>query len=144
MALGVDISETAVQTAALRAQEAGLADKARFERHDLAETFPQGEFDLVTALYFQSPIEFPRAEVLRNAAAAVARGGHFLLVEHATAAPWSYKGITAFSTVEETFASLQLDATWQTVWMGAAHRQATGPNQEVADVLDNVIFARKR
>lgn len=143
LALGADISMTAVQTATSRAKDAGLADRARFERHDLAQTFPQGEFDLVTALYFQSPIEFPRAEVLRKGAAAVVKGGHFLLVEHATAAPWSYQGSTPFSTVEETYASLQLDATWQTLWMGAPQREAKGPNGEVADVLDNVIFLRR-
>ena len=143
MALGVDISKTAIQAAAARAQEAGLADKTRFERHDLADTFPQGEFDLVTALYFQSPFEFPRAEVLRRAAAAVASGGHLLLVEHATAAPWSYKGSTPFSTVEETFASLQLGPTWETLWMGAPERKAKGPDDQVAHVLDNVIFVRR-
>lgn len=142
-ALGVDISPTAVQTATSRAQDAGLSGKARFERHDLAHTFPAGEFDLVTALYFQSPIEFPRAEVLRKAAAAIAPAGHFLLVEHATAAPWSYKVSTPFSTVEETYASLQLDASWETVWMGAPQRQAKGPSGEFADVLDNVIFLRR-
>jgi SAM-dependent methyltransferase len=142
-ALGVDISMTAVQMATERAQELGLAAMARFERHDLAQTFPKGEFDLVTALYFQSPIEFPRAEVLRTAAAAVVKGGHFFLVEHATAAPWSYKGTTPFSTVDETFASLQLDATWETLWIGAPERQAKGPHDQVANVLDNVIFLRR-
>jgi SAM-dependent methyltransferase len=139
----VDISWTAVETAASRAQEAGLADQAIFERHDLALTFPAGKFDLVTALYFQSPIEFPRAEVLRKATATVAPAGHFLLVEHASAAPWSYKGTAPFSTLEETYASLQLDATWETLWMGAPKRQAKGPAGEVADVLDNVIFLRR-
>lgn len=143
MALGVDISMTAVQTATSRSREAGLAGKAQFERHDLAQTFPVGEFDLVTALYFQSPIEFPRAEVLRKAAGVVASGGHFLLVEHATSAPWSYGGATSFSTVEETFASLQLDATWEIRWIGAPERKAKGPNDEVANVLDNVIFLRR-
>ena len=116
---------------------------ARFERHDLALTFPAGHFDLVTALYFQSPVEFPRAEVLRTATGAVVRGGHFLLVEHAVAAPWSFRGTTPFSTVEETYAFLHLDADWETLWMGSPPRHVTGPDQQVAEVLDNVFFLKK-
>ena len=115
---GVDISTTALAVAAERAEAAGVGERVRWERHDLAQSFPQGEFDLVTALYFQSPVEFPRAEVLRRAAAAVSPGGVFLLVEHSTAAPWSWKGTTPFSTVEETLASLELDQSWEPIVVG--------------------------
>ena len=36
--------------------------RARFEQHDLVATFPAGAFNLVTSLFFQSLIEFPRAQ----------------------------------------------------------------------------------
>ncbi|WP_172123585.1 MULTISPECIES: methyltransferase domain-containing protein [unclassified Devosia] len=143
-ATGVDISATALGVAAERAKAAGVSDRVRWERHDLAESFPAGEFELVTALYFQSPIAFPRAQVLRRAAAAVASRGVFLLVEHSTAAPWSFKSTTPFSTVEETLASLELDESWEPIFVGAPARQAKGPHGETAEVLDNVVVMRKR
>jgi len=142
--LGVDISATALAVAAERAKAAGVSERVRWERHDLAQSFPEGMFELVTALYFQSPIAFPRAEVLRRAAGAVVPGGVFLLVEHSTAAPWSFKSTTPFSTVEETLASLQLDESWEPIFVGAPKREARGPQGQTAEVLDNVIVLRKR
>ena len=142
-AMGVDVSATALAVAADRAKAAGVSDRVQWERHDLTVSFPKAEFDLVTALYFQSPVEFPRAEVLRKAAAAVAPGGVFLLVEHSTAAPWSWKGHTPFSTVEETLASLQLDQSWEPIFVGAPEREAKGPQGQTAMVLDNVLVLRK-
>ncbi|WP_375155137.1 methyltransferase domain-containing protein [Micromonospora sp. 4G55] len=71
----VDVSTTALDRAAAEAAEAGVADRIDFQRHDLTRTFPEGVFDLVSAQFLQSPLEFPRAEVLRAAARAVAPGG---------------------------------------------------------------------
>ncbi|MEM7709843.1 MAG: class I SAM-dependent methyltransferase, partial [Pseudomonadota bacterium] len=69
-ATGVDVSDTALSRARGAADRAGVADRAAFERHDLSESFPVGRFDLVTALFLHSPAAFPRAAVLRRAAAA--------------------------------------------------------------------------
>ncbi|WP_108398168.1 class I SAM-dependent methyltransferase [Devosia submarina] len=142
-ALGVDISATALDVARDRAQSLGLAERARFEQHDLAESFPRGRFDLVTALFFQSPIAFPRDKVLQQATAAVADGGYFLLLEHSVPDPASHGGTTPFNTVEQTLASLQLDASWESVRV-EAHERAPEQQGKSGHVLDNVILLRKR
>lgn len=140
----MDVSPTAVATAAGRAEQAGLGDHARFEQHDLAVTFPVGEFDLVTALFFQSPVDFPRSAVLRRAAEAVASGGLLLIVEHASAAPWSWSKDAFFPTAEETLSSLQLAADeWTKVFVGTPERLANGPNLQAAMVKDNVLALQR-
>jgi SAM-dependent methyltransferase len=85
----VDVSETALSRASDAAAEAGVADRISFRRCDLATDFPSGRFDLVSAQYLHSPLEFPRATVLRNAAAAVGDGGRLLIVDHAEPPPWA-------------------------------------------------------
>lgn len=84
---GADISATALETAARHADEAGVADGAiAWERHDLAVSQPEGSFDLVCATFLHSPIELPRAEILRAAAGAVAPGGTLLVIGHGPSA----------------------------------------------------------
>lgn len=144
-ATGVDVSPTAVATATGRAEEAGVGNHARFEQHDLAATFLDGEFDLVTALFFQSPIDFPRSAVLRRGSDAVAPGGLLLIVEHASAAPWSWSQDATFPTAQATLASLQLAANrWTTVFVGTPERLASGPNAQTAMVKDNVLALQRR
>jgi SAM-dependent methyltransferase len=143
---GVDIATSALQRAAERASAAGVADRTTWERHDLAQTFPAGSFDLVAALYLHTPFDFPRARVLQSAARAVAVGGHLLLVEHASIAPWSWNRDrdTRFPTPEEILASLELDlARWQIERLAAPERQATGPGGQVATVTDNIVTLRR-
>jgi SAM-dependent methyltransferase len=79
---GVDISEAALQAARLAATAQGVQPSVHFERHDLAESFPQGAFDLVTAMFLQSPVPFGRTKALRRAAQAVEAGGLLLVVTH--------------------------------------------------------------
>jgi SAM-dependent methyltransferase len=144
MATGADVSTTAVEKATQRALAAGLNRNARLERHDLAVTFPEGEFDLVTALFFQSPVDFPRAGVLQRAAEAVAQDGLLLIVEHASAAPWSWSPEAGYPTVGETLASLKLPASsWQEVFVGTPERMANGPEGKTALATDNVIALRR-
>ena len=144
-ATGADVSATAIETATQRAHAAGLSSKARFEQYDLAVSFPEGEFDLVTALFSQSPVDFPRAQVLQRAAEAVARDGLLLIVEHASAAPWSWAPEAGYPTAAATLASLDLaPSSWQEVFVGSPERTANGPEGQTALVLDNVIFLRRR
>ena len=106
----IDVSSVALDIAARNAEAAGVADRIRFEARDLALSFPEGRFDLVTASFLHSPQDWPRGEVLARAAAAVAPGGHLLIVEHASRAPWSWSPEnTRFPTAEDTLASMQLD-----------------------------------
>ena len=142
----IDISATALQRVAARASAAGVADRVECERHDLARTFPAGRFDLVSAQYLHTPVDFPRARVLQAAARAVAVGGLLLIVEHASIAPWSWNQDpqTRFPTPEQILASLDLTlAQWHIERLAAPARQATGPGGRVATVTDNIVAIRR-
>ena len=142
----VDISSVALGYAAENARSAGLADRIRFHEHDLAETFPDGHFDLVTASFLHSPLDWPRAKVLSRAAGAVQSSGHLLIIEHASRAPWSWSPEdTRYPTAEETLASMKLeDAAWQRLCVCPISRTVKGPEGQEAVVMDNVIFLKKR
>ncbi|MCF3166043.1 methyltransferase domain-containing protein [Streptomyces violaceoruber] len=143
----VDVSATALERVAAGAAASGLADRVHPDRHDLARSFPGGTFDLVTASYFHTPVEIPRDQVLRRAAAAVAPGGLLVLVEHASLAPWSWRDgheDVRFPTPDEVRTSLRLDDGWHTERCDAPERTATGPGGETATVTDNVIAVRRR
>lgn len=81
--VGTDVSRRALERAAGHAEQAGVADRVEWRRHDLAVDFPAGRFDLVSAHFLHSPVEMPREAILRSAAAAVAPGGVLLVVGHA-------------------------------------------------------------
>lgn len=141
----VDVAGTALERVAAAAEAAGVGDRVHPERHDLARTFPAGEFDLVSATYFHTPLEFPRAEVLHRAATAVAPGGLFLVVEHASLAPWSWRAgeDVRFPTPEESLASFRVGDGWHVERCDAPRRTATGPDARTATVTDNVIALRR-
>ncbi|UXN75949.1 methyltransferase domain-containing protein (plasmid) [Devosia sp. A8/3-2] len=143
-ATGADVSTTAVEAATQRARSAGLGRRVRFEQHDLAVTFPEGEFDLVTALFFQSPVDFPRSSVLQRAAK-VAKNGLLLIVEHASAAPWSWSPEAGYPTMHDTLASLELSSMSRVeVFVGTPERVANGPEGQTALVADNVIALMRK
>ncbi|MGK5523024.1 methyltransferase domain-containing protein [Micromonospora sp. URMC 107] len=143
----VDVSETALARAAEEATAAGVASRIEFRRHDLTRTFPPGEFDLVSAQFLQSPLEFPRAELLRSAARAVAPGGRLLVVEHGEVPPWGRHdhAHARFSTPQETLAALDLDPDrWDAERLDAPRRRATGPNGETGELVDHVVLVHRR
>ncbi|QGN32683.1 bifunctional 2-polyprenyl-6-hydroxyphenol methylase/3-demethylubiquinol 3-O-methyltransferase UbiG [Microlunatus sp. Gsoil 973] len=156
----VDISETALSRGRDAADRAGVGDRITFERYDLAMDFPAGRFDLVSAQYLHSPVEFPRATVLRNAAAAVADGGRLLIVDHGEPPPWArhhhqnQQGDASededrhempdLPPLAETFDSLALSPEeWAVERCDSVERQATGPDGQAGTVLDNIILARR-
>lgn len=71
----VDIAPTALRRVTQHAARAGVTDRVSPQQHDLAENFPAGKFDLVSAQYLQTPYNLPRADVLREAAHALSPAG---------------------------------------------------------------------
>ena len=142
----VDISATALNRAATYAATVGVKARIDFQQHDLTRTFPTGAFDLVSAQYLQSPVEFPREQVLQAAARAVTPGGLLLIVEHASVSPWSWNSDspTRFPTPEEILAALKLSSKrWHIEHLDAPQRQAIGPNGQTATITDNIITVRR-
>lgn len=138
----VDVSATALARVAERATGAGLTGRVRTERHDLTATFPHGQFDLVSAQYLLSPVEFNRPPVFAQAAAAVTPGGMLLIVDHASVPPWSWADPdTVFPpNPDQILGSIGLDSEqWNTVRLENRDRVADGPDGQRATVTDAVI-----
>lgn len=146
-AMGIDISRTAVDRATARAMELGLAGRAQFEARDLADGMPNRRYDLVTALYFQSPVDHPRPAILRAAADHVAPGGHILVVAHAAPPPWAGDRAKsmAFPSVASELADLACDpAGWTRVVARIDEREGTSPDGDKAILQDTVVMLRRK
>jgi SAM-dependent methyltransferase len=142
----VDISGVAIARLTDRAQSLGLADRITAQQHDLAETFPAGQFDLVSAHYLHTSFDLPRARVLRTAAQALLPGGRLLVVDHGSTAPWSWNQDpdAHFPTPLQVAASLDLDpGQWSVERADAPRRMATGPGGSTAEVVDHVLLIRR-
>ncbi|SCL16581.1 Methyltransferase domain-containing protein [Micromonospora nigra] len=143
----VDVSATALDRAGAAVAAAGVAARVEFQRHDLTRTFPTGTYDLVSAQFLQSPLEFPRLEVLRAAARAVAPGGRLLVVEHGEVPPWARAAHpdVQFPTPQETLAGLDLEpGRWETERLDAPRRTATGPDGQPGHLVDHLVLVRRR
>lgn len=167
-ALGIDLSETAITRAREQAERQGL-HSASFVAADLAEwvSDPAGiegqaevagehegggsrggaeSFDLVSASFLQSPVELPRAQILRVAASRVAPGGHLVLVSHAAppqGAPAPGPG--EFPTPESELETLALDPeSWSIEVAEVRHRTGERPDGTRMDFDDAVVVARRR
>lgn len=138
--LAVELSQTALDIAAETAAAAGVANRIRFEQHDLTANFPEGMFDLIVASFLAAT---PRAPVFQRAAASIAQGGHLLIIDHGSLAPWLSS--RTFPTVTETFEELDLPQTdWDTVYVDIFEREAKGPEGQTATIFDNVILLRRK
>ena len=144
--VAVDVSENALERACAAAQRRDVASRIRFERHDLATSFPAGRFDLVSAQFLHSPVQLDREALLRRAADAVAPGGLLLIVDHGAAPPWAGEHAREhhFATPEEVLAGLDIDETqWDRLILGSADRDGVGPDGQAAVWTDNVILLRR-
>lgn len=144
----VDVSTIALRRARAAAEAAGaaIAELIDWQQHDLSLSFPAGEFDLVSAQFLHSPVELPREEILRSAAAAVAPGGVLLIVGHAEFPPWvgEHRPELRFVTPAEVLASLELAAEqWQTISCENRARPVTAPDGSPATLVDGVVLARR-
>ncbi|WP_416969457.1 class I SAM-dependent methyltransferase [Streptomyces sp. 4F14] len=142
----VDISEVAVGRLTDLAHARGLAERVSAVRHDLGVSFPGGEFDLVSAQFLQTPYAFDRAGALRTAARALRVGGRLVVVDHGSAAPWSWNQDPDqhYASPQEVAAGIGLDpATWTVERADAPRRIATGPGGQTAEVVDHVLVVRR-
>jgi len=149
--VAVDVSTTALSRARAAAESRGMAERIDFQQDDLTAGFPPGSgdprdnFDLVSAQFLHSTVEMDRTALLRRAAAVVAPGGTFLIVDHAAAPPWASKiHHHEFPTAETVLSGLALDdGQWQRVFVGSVERSARGPDGQDATLTDNVIRLRR-
>ena len=158
----VDASATAIERARAAAAANGVGNgEIEWVVADLATWRPAGGFDLVSACFLHSPLEFPRTEVLRRCAETVVSGGHLLVVGHAAAPPWSRMaqhdaehdgdghddghGHHHFRSAAEELDDLALPvADWETALAEVRTREATGPDGEHATLEDSVVLLRRR
>ncbi|MEV0295680.1 class I SAM-dependent methyltransferase [Nocardia sp. NPDC050710] len=149
----VDISATALGRAAAHADSAGVADHIVWAEHDLARSFPDGAFDLVSAQFFHSPVAQAdeRTAVLRRAAAAVASDGVLLIAGHAgwpTFAQHSHadhaRPDVHFPTIPEVLDGLALaPGEWQVEADDEVEREMTGPDGQRGRRVDHILRIRR-
>jgi SAM-dependent methyltransferase len=144
---GVDIAQAAIARAKDLAERSAIADgRIQWIAADLSSWQPVASYALVSACFLQSPVDFPRTDVLRRAAGAVAPGGHLLVVAHADAPPWSEDHHHAHHLYDpdQEIAELQLNRTdWDVAIKETRNRPASGPAGEHATLRDSVILLRR-
>lgn len=156
-ATGIDLSEHAVARARAAARERGL-EAARFFAADLGDWADDPEridglgdardratFDLVTASFFQSPVELPRERILRAAARSVAPGGRVVVIAHAAAPDWAPGHGGDFPTPEHDLEALALDPNdWVVEVAEVREREGRAPDGSPSNLLDSVVSVRRR
>jgi SAM-dependent methyltransferase len=143
----VDISGTALRRAAAHAESAGVAGRIEWQHRDLAESFPDGTYDLVSAQFLHSWGDLPRAKILRAAAAAVAPGGILLIEGHLDHGPFPHEGHAdvTFPAPDEVVADLELTpGEWEVLVSEAHERAQTGPDGRPAVRTDSTVKIRRR
>ncbi|GGR40671.1 methyltransferase [Nocardioides luteus] len=148
-ATGIDISANAIARGRDAALAAGLTEeRARFVVSDLSDpsVLDRG-YDLVTASFFHSPVELPRTEILRRAAALVNAGGHLLITSHAAAPSWADAAAHEhrFLDAKEELDELDLpEDDWERIVVEHRERAVTSPSGEPATLEDAVVLLRRR
>ncbi|MFE6164336.1 class I SAM-dependent methyltransferase [Streptomyces sp. NPDC056486] len=142
-----DISRVALGRAAEHADQAQVADRVDWQHHDLGASFPSGSYDLVSAQFLHSLHEMPREEILRNAAAGVARGGTLLIVGHMGFPAWEtepHPGVD-FPTPQKVLASLDLPAgQWDVLVCDTHEHSLTAPGGGPSTRTNYTVKLRRR
>ncbi|MFE5243377.1 MULTISPECIES: SAM-dependent methyltransferase [unclassified Streptomyces] len=141
-----DISRVALERAAVHAAEAGVADRIDWQWHDLGASFPEGEYDLVSAQFLHSMGDLPREAILRRAASAVAPGGVLLIVGHAGFPSWEHDHPEMeLPTTDEVLASLELpEGEWEVLLSEEHERIQNDPDGNPTTRTDNALKVRRR
>ncbi|MFE4213383.1 methyltransferase domain-containing protein [Streptomyces sp. NBC_01693] len=140
-----DISRVALERAAVHAADAGVADRVDWQWHDLGASFPEGEYDLVSAQFLHSMGDLPREEILRRAAGAVAPGGVLLVVGHAGFPSWEHDHPDMeLPTTDEVLASLELpEGEWEVLLSEEHERIQNDPDGNPTTRTDNALKVRR-
>ena len=142
-----DISRVALDRAARHAAEAGVAENIDFQQHDLGMSFPDGQFDLVSAHFLHSWGDLPRERILRRAAAAVAPGGVLLIVGHSGVPHWvrhDHQHDVHLPTPQEVVDSLELtDGQWEVLVSEEHERTQKRPDGQLDTRTDNTVKIRR-
>ncbi|MFH9831255.1 MULTISPECIES: SAM-dependent methyltransferase [unclassified Streptomyces] len=140
-----DISRVALERAAVHAADAGVADRVDWQWHDLGASFPEGEYDLVSAQFLHSMGDLPREEILRRAAGAVAPGGVLLVVGHAGFPSWEHDHPDMeLPTTDEVLASLELpEGEWEVLLSEEHERVQNDPDGNPTTRTDNALKVRR-
>ncbi|MBL8932712.1 MAG: class I SAM-dependent methyltransferase [Kineosporiaceae bacterium] len=142
----VDISPTAVSRGAAAAAERGLASAITWLAHDLTTWRTEGSYDLVTACFFQAPVELARIDILRRAAGHLSPGGRLVVISHAAPPPWAspeHIGEHRFQTPQEELAELELGEGWAIDLAEVRMREITAPDGTPAMLDDGVLVVRR-
>jgi SAM-dependent methyltransferase len=147
-----DISGVALARAAEHAAEAGVT--VDWQRHDLEQTFPAGEFDLVSAQFLHFWEEFDREKILRRAADSVAVGGILLIEGHMDHGPFRYEGHGVghgheqqhlhFPTPDEVINALALGDDWEVLTATVHPREQKGPDGDNHTRTDSTVKLRRK
>ena len=140
----VDVTATALGRVEALAAARGVGDRITTERHDLAESMPQGPFTLVTASFFQTPLDLDRDAVLHRASRTVSAGGWLLVVDHAAAPSWAGPDHGhEFPTAAQTLEGIDLGDGWVIERCERITRTGTGPEGQEGELVDNLLAARR-
>ncbi|OON72550.1 SAM-dependent methyltransferase [Streptomyces tsukubensis] len=141
-----DISRVALARAEGHAKEAGVADRTDWQWHDLGETFPEGEFDLVSAHFLHSLGSLPREEVLRRAAAVTAPGGVLLIVGHLGFPAWQENSHPemVLPTPDQVLEDLRLpEGQWEVLVSDEHERVQNDPEGNPTTRTDSTLKVRR-
>ncbi len=140
----VDVSRYALDRAAEHAHRAGASSRIVWEHADLRDWTTEEPFDLVVALFLQSPLEFDGPAVLARAASSLRDGGTLLSISHFTVPPGGRgrddDGRLA-SAAELTVALGVNRPGWRIVAADELPRTWRGAEGETSTVLDAVVHA---
>lgn len=140
----VDVSSIALKRAKKLAQNNNVADSVAFELRNLGKSLPAGKFDLVSAQFLHSQVDFPREEILHKVAGLVATSGILLIVGHAAPPPWSNHHHEIFKSAKEAYEGIGLNETsWQVLTLGDFDRETLDPSGKPAKMCDSIIQLKR-
>ncbi|AKU18563.1 SAM-dependent methyltransferase [Luteipulveratus mongoliensis] len=148
---GVDVSTRALTRAAKHAAAAGVGDHVEWEQHNLLRSFPEREFNVVSAQFLHSPVEAEgeRPRILRRAAHAVKPGGALLIGSHAGFPSWvdtgeHEHGHYNFPTTAQVIEQLALPTDeWRVDLDEELTTDMPGPEGEPGTRTDTILRLRR-